>query len=399
MATEYIPEEVRKLKSYNRFNKNFNKNSKEETRMSMNNPFQQAGNSPVPGAQVPGGVVPGVPTPGVPTPGAGSPNVARYRQDSVTAATTKGLQFKPKALITDGEEVERYVYDVENRDLVNFITKWKAENRVVDEETGKSKAKTIHALRAVKELCAETGRHPRDFALVDENGNRVTEIKKPSVKGFIITFPGTETEAETTEIIKKPDLMNAILNRGGFALAGTVFDNQLNTAKLEIPVALVLTPTKRKSKANQGESLSSSIRISGQMHPDRKKQLFPDKNNVGLYDMFRVFPYGEYEVPRIVPLKLYETEDDNGRKVAKLDMNPEKKLAQYVFTENTLDAGSEGAEIMEKLGITATRFEAAFARRAASAVETEADLVAFVSKAYTGVDAGPDVQKYINSIQ
>ena len=90
---------------------------------------------------------------------------------------------------------------------------------------------------------------------------------------------------------------------------------------------------------------------------------------------------------------------DGDKRVAKLDISPEKKLAQYQSFANELNPGAEGAEIMEKLGISASRLHAAFSRKAQSGLETEADLLSIVNKSFNSVDAGPDVQKYINLIQ
>ena len=370
------------------------KKVKEE--FSMN---QFAGSFPQP--PIPGAGAPPTPPVAGATPVAGGSGVTKVRADVVKAAVQKGLAIRPLGLVVDGNEIHRYEYDAANTELETFINNWQMQNKKQDKVSGKMVPKSITPIRAVKELCIKQNRNPREFAKFDEAGAPMLQLKKPSIKGFIIKFPSTEGTGSYVDIVKKSALSEAINRAGGFQLAGTYIESSLDAEALDIPVALLLTATNRKVTDKGGRTEQKSIlRISGQMTKDLLKKLFPNKNNVSIYDMFKSIPFDQYKYTRVVPLKLYKTELVEGKEVGVLDLDPEKKLAQYESYENPLEQEEFGAGLMNAIGKSAAELQATFARKSNTAAnETEADLVSLVVKSYVGPNSDPViVDRYVNNL-
>ena len=406
LSNDFIPDDVKKRMSINKLNRTFNKpnNTKEELSMSNANLFTQqtpGGTLPRPGGSV-GAGLPGASPVGMGVPGAqvapgvgGNTNLIRQNHDIIRQKMRAGTKFRPKAIVVDGDEVERYVYDSQRSDLVAFKEAWREQNKRPNKKTQQIEKPKINDLRAVKLMCLEQpGKTPKDFAqMVD--GVPVTKTKPSSIKGVIISFPETESGNYVTDIIRRPDLMNAISNRGGFGVAGTYEEAELDKSKYEIPVAIMITPTSRKKDSG---SVETTLRTTALITPTRKKQLFPEgRNNVGMFDIFNRFPFDGYELNRVVPLKIYEKEEFGGKQVAVVDLDPKTQLARYKSEWNNLEDGQPGAEIMKALGITAEQLRAAFTNKTSTALETEDDFLKYLDKAYLSKDAGPDVQKYLNA--
>ena len=407
--SDYIPKEVKKRMSTNKLVRGLNKQNntnytKEELSMSNNIFNQGVPTIPggLPGARVPAGAGNAVLPPKVNTGGqvGVGTNIVKTNEKIVLSKIKRGFSFRPKAIITDGEEVERLVFDENNTELSRFIDQWKKENTKKD-ANGRLVVPKINTLRAVKELCmANPGRSPEDFAMLSQKTNvPITKTKKPSVKGYVITFPATEGGVESTSIVKKADLFAAINNQGGFSACGTYEESSLDKDKLEIPVMITLTPVERKSRKAGSTEVTSQLRTSVSLSPQRKNELFPDTNNVGVYNIFDSFPWGGYKFKRVVPLKKYVTKVVKGKKVAVIDMSAESKLTQYQFVPNELKEGDPGKEIMDALGIDYSKLQGAFeAGTKTTALETEEDVLNFLGEVYLGADAKPGVQKYLNSI-
>lgn len=353
---------------------------------------------------VPGGLTPpaGMATPQAPqAPVSGGSNINRLRQDAVASALRKGAQIRPLGLVTDGMEIHRYVFDEDNTELQAFIADWKEQNKKVNKVTGLPEPKSINAIRAVKELCAQNGKEPANYAKYDDAGKPVLELKKPSVKGLILKYPATETSGSYIDIVKKANLADAIIRAGGFQLAGTIEESQLNKDELDIPLAIALIPSKRKSSDATGRVETKPIlRIVGRISDSLKKALFPGKNTVGMYDMFNIYPHGEYKFNRVVPLKLYKTQIVDGKEVGVLDLDPEKKLPQYESYENPLTASEFGKDLMEAINKSASELQATFTRKAGGDVtETQVDLIESLLSIYTGAESDPTVvDTYVNRL-
>ena len=406
--TNYIPASVKKQRNL----KKFQKEILEKNKIGGMRIMAQVGPFPAPGAQTPfapvGGAPVGVPG-GAPVPGGaqgGAPvprqgdfgtGVMKKRNDQIRSMTVKSTTFRPKAIIVDGNKVEKVVIDRDHTKIKEIIALYKSnpENRKLDRKTNQYKEPSINTLQAVKMLMERDGTSIVDYAKRDEQNKIVTEIKNPTPKAIVISFPLTEGGNEMVEIVKKSDFLKTISNHGGFGVAGTINPSSINPEKLEIPVAIVARPTVRTNKAtNERKTVT---RIVAEVAGSFKEKNF-NKNNIGMLDIFGLFPFQEYKYERIVPLKLFETIEVEGKKVAVLDTDPESKLARYKAFDNPLTEGYPGAEIMNALGISPAKLASTFSKRQDKSLETETDLVESVVKSFTE-NNGIDIREYMNAIQ
>lgn len=286
----------------------------------------------------------------------------------------KSITFKPKALIVDKDSAEKMKVNMELPEIQHQIKLFESDeaNRVMGEDG--PRIKNYPSIRVLRDTCLRTGQDPLTFAETDENGVIITEMHKPVVQGFVVTFPASEGIGEVTSIVKKANFVNEIVERGGSYLVGDVDEPKLDKGKYEIPVIIKVTPYARKAK--DGEVVNSN-RISGHLAATREEAWFPKGTNVSMYSIFDRFPVEDYSLSRVIPRNIHNVVDVQGKKVAIVDLEKEKaekdrsKLPKYAVTPNTLSNGFPGAEIAAALNINESTLTAAFKRAGSAASDQE----------------------------
>lgn len=354
--------------------------TKNKEELLMDN-FKQS--PPAPG--VPGGlpVMGGIPQPegNAPRPRSTADEGTGLTKDKVAKLKQmmyNSTNFRPIAIITDKDDALKMKVDESNPNIIETIQIFEnsAEAQAkakYDEKTGQTvlpKYTALSALRDTVKRLPETD--PIDYALVDNDGNLMTDPVKPSVEAFVIAFPNTETGEETTSVIKKSNLYDEILNRGGFNAVGALEEHKVDKAKGEIP--LVIQAERYFRKKDHGQKRSEIITV--KMAQSVKQKWFPDKKGkVSMVDAFAQFPAHGYEHVRVIPRKIHKLVTVGNTAVAVPSINKadakKKELVRYDTVENTRDY-----PILKLKGLDMEAVKLAFNKKANDAnLETTEDLI------------------------